>query len=90
MFLLAGFAAPLDFANKPKGVFSVGEMEWSISFLIFLVWFVECIELIHHHIIYHKPTISIRIYDGNSWDGLIIDLLILDEVVSQTKHIRKK
>jgi hypothetical protein len=58
--------------------------------LYFFVWFVEWIELIHHHLIPYSYLVSsnmrIEIIPPNLRNGPMMHHHILDEVIPQTKH----
>jgi hypothetical protein len=58
----------------------------------FFVWFVEWIELIHHHLIPYSYLVSTNMRNGvippNLRNGPMMHHHILDEVIPQTKHPR--
>jgi hypothetical protein len=60
------------------------------SLLIFFVWFVEWIELIHHHLILYSYLVTTNmrneVISQNLRNGSIMHHHILDEVILQTKH----
>jgi hypothetical protein len=56
----------------------------------FFVWFVEWIELIHHHLIPYSYLVSTNmrneVIPPNLRNGPMMHHYILDEVIPQTKH----
>jgi hypothetical protein len=56
----------------------------------FFVWFVEWIELIHHHLIPYNYLVSTnmrnKVIPPNLRNGPMMHHYILDEVIPQTKH----
>jgi hypothetical protein len=58
----------------------------------FIVWFVEWDELIYHHFIPYRLTISNNTRDEfippNLWNGLMMQHLISNKSILQTKHPR--
>jgi hypothetical protein len=57
----------------------------------FFVWFVEWIELIHHHLIPYSYLVSTNmrneVIPPNLRNGPMMHHYILDEMIPQTKHL---